>query len=214
VDAARTAERSRLSPGPSSFVRDQLLRRRVAGREPPLPLSRSDASAKGRVRLRRRRCGACGGESAALQEFGLCKTDLNLRFRVGETGFEPATARPPAGAIPCRLRARSRFHRLSVSLSSSEFCSVCSMKCSTDESHPGAGRGERLSAAVGGQDLVKQVAHVDAAPNTAATTRRSPSTLATVSAWSRVSAPAASPRTISGSAARIVSGRSSGSGLT
>src|SRR5918996_1145282 len=28
---------------------------------------------------------------------------LNLRFRVGETGFEPATARPPAG---CATRLR------------------------------------------------------------------------------------------------------------
>jgi hypothetical protein len=51
---------------------------------------------------------------------------------VGETGFEPATARPPAGVIGCRWGARRRFYRRFVPMSASELSSVCSMECSMD----------------------------------------------------------------------------------
>lgn len=61
--------------------------------------------------------------------------------------------------------------------------------------------------AVGGEDVGEQLAHAGPTAKTVVRTLRSPSTLATASAWSRVSAPAASPSTTSGSAARIVSGR-------
>src|SRR6516162_4219038 len=67
-----------------------------------------------------------------------------------------------------------------------------------------------FKAAMGDEDLVEQSAHACKPPSTVARTRGSPSTLARDSASSMVIRPAASPRTTSGSALRIVLGRRSG----